>query len=137
MSLLPGAATCCAAMPNRPARMPRHGPHCWLGLERKLTQGDKALVGNAGYCRFLTDPAGDGFTIDAAKVKADARFDGLFVLRTICGRPLRCKLNLREETACRLGADICPASDAAIHLPRARMGVRGSGPNQRGVLKAH
>jgi hypothetical protein len=52
------------------------------GLERKLTQGNKALVGNAGYRRFLADPAGDGFTIDAAKVEADARFDGLFVLRT-------------------------------------------------------
>src|ERR1700735_3168624 len=52
------------------------------GLERKLTQGDKALVGNAGYRRFLADPAGNGFTIDAAKVEADARFDGLFVLRT-------------------------------------------------------
>jgi hypothetical protein len=51
-------------------------------LERKLTQGDKALVGNAGYRRFLADPAGEGFTIDAAKVEADARFDGLFVLRT-------------------------------------------------------
>jgi hypothetical protein len=52
------------------------------GLERKLAQGDKALVGNAGYRRFLADPAGDGFTIDAAKVAADARYDGLFVLRT-------------------------------------------------------
>jgi hypothetical protein len=52
------------------------------GLERKLTQGDKALVGNAGYRRFLADPAGNGFTIDAAKAEADARFDGLFVLRT-------------------------------------------------------
>jgi Transposase DDE domain len=51
------------------------------GLERKLAQGDKALVGNAGYRRFLADPAG-GFTIDVAKVEADARFDGLFVLRT-------------------------------------------------------
>jgi len=26
------------------------------GLERKLAQGDKALVGNAGYRRFLADP---------------------------------------------------------------------------------
>ena len=52
------------------------------GLERKLTQGDKALVGNAGYRRFLTDPKGDGFTINAAKVEAEARFDGVFVLRT-------------------------------------------------------
>jgi hypothetical protein len=52
------------------------------GLERKLAQGDKALVGNTGYRRFLADPAGEGFTIDAAKVEADARYDGLFVLRT-------------------------------------------------------
>jgi len=52
------------------------------GLERKLAQGDKALVGNAGYRRFLADPAGEGFTIDPAKVAADARFDGIFVLRT-------------------------------------------------------
>jgi transposase len=52
------------------------------GLERKLAQSDKALVGNAGYRRLLAQPAGEGFTIDAAKVAADARFDGLFVLRT-------------------------------------------------------
>jgi transposase len=52
------------------------------GLERKLAQGDKALVGNAGYRRFLAAPAGEGFTIDPAKVEADARFDGIFVLRT-------------------------------------------------------
>ena len=52
------------------------------GLERKLTQGDKALVGNAGYRRFLAEPTGEGFSIDAAKIEADARFDGLFVLRT-------------------------------------------------------
>lgn len=52
------------------------------GLQRKLAQGDKALVGNAGYRRFLAAPDGVGFTIDPAKVQADARFDGVFVLRT-------------------------------------------------------
>ena len=52
------------------------------GLERKLTQGDKALVANKGFRRFLKTPEGDGFVIDRAKVEADARFDGLFVLRT-------------------------------------------------------
>jgi len=51
-------------------------------LERKLAQGDKSLVGNAGFRRFLGAPKGEGFTIDPAKVEADARFDGLFVLRT-------------------------------------------------------
>ena len=52
------------------------------GLERKLAQGDKALVGNGGYHRFLAKPTGDGFAIDATKVEADAAYDGLFVLRT-------------------------------------------------------
>lgn len=51
-------------------------------LERKLAQGDKALVANKGFRRFLRTPEGDGFVIDRAKVEADARFDGLFVLRT-------------------------------------------------------
>ena len=51
-------------------------------LERKLAQGDKALVANKGFRRFLKTPQGDGFVIDRAKVEADARFDGLFVLRT-------------------------------------------------------
>jgi hypothetical protein len=51
-------------------------------LERKLAQGDKALVANAGYRRFLATPEGRGFTIDPAKVEAEAQFDGLFVLRT-------------------------------------------------------
>jgi hypothetical protein len=52
------------------------------GFERKLAQGDKALVANKGFRRFLKTPKGDGFVIDRAKVEADARFDGLFVLRT-------------------------------------------------------
>jgi transposase len=52
------------------------------GLERKLAQGDKALVANKGFRRFLKTPEGDGFVIDRAKVEADARFDGLFVRRT-------------------------------------------------------
>ncbi|MDX5930240.1 IS1634 family transposase [Acidiphilium acidophilum] len=51
-------------------------------LTRKLSQGDKALVGNSGYRRFLVAPDGAGFAIDPAKVEADAAFDGLFVLRT-------------------------------------------------------
>src|ERR1700758_1597756 len=51
-------------------------------LERKLKRGDKALVGNAGYRRFLKT-VGDGrFIIDRGKVAEDARFDGVFGLRT-------------------------------------------------------
>ena len=53
------------------------------GLERELARGDKALVSNKGFRRFLKAPQGaDRFVIDRAKVADDARFDGLFVLRT-------------------------------------------------------
>ncbi|HEY1452259.1 MAG TPA: IS1634 family transposase [Roseiarcus sp.] len=51
-------------------------------LERQLKRGDKSLVGNKGYRRFLADPEGDGFSIDRARVEEDARFDGVFVLQT-------------------------------------------------------
>jgi hypothetical protein len=53
----------------------------------------------------------------------------------ICGRPQGCKENRSGLMARRLGADICPATDAAVHLPRARMGVREPGPNQSRVLE--
>ena len=51
-------------------------------LRGKLQQGDKHLVGNAGYRRFLATPGEGHFTIDAERVAEDARFDGLYVLRT-------------------------------------------------------
>ncbi len=52
------------------------------GRERKLAQGDKALIANKGFRRFVKTTAGDRFAIDRAKIEADARFDGIFVLRT-------------------------------------------------------
>src|SRR5215213_3991548 len=74
------------------------------GLERKLAQGDKALVGNAGYRRFLAAPQGEGFTIDPAKVEADARFDGIFVLRTNTKlTPLQVVLRYRNLLAVEQG----------------------------------
>ena len=51
-------------------------------LERQLKKGDKSLVGNKGYRRFLANPDGEGFAVDRAKVEEDAKFDGVFVLRT-------------------------------------------------------
>jgi hypothetical protein len=51
-------------------------------LRRKLQQGDKELIGNAGYRRFLATPEGGHFEIDPARVAEDARFDGIYVLRT-------------------------------------------------------
>jgi hypothetical protein len=52
------------------------------GLERQLKKGDKSLVGNKGYRRFLATPDDDHFVIDRAKAEEDAKFDGVFVLRT-------------------------------------------------------
>ena len=51
-------------------------------LERQLKKGDKSLVGNKGYRRFLKNPQGDGFAIDRAKIEEDQKFDGVFVLQT-------------------------------------------------------
>ncbi len=36
-------------------------------LERQLKKGDKSLVGNKGFRRFLKNPDGDGFAIDRDK----------------------------------------------------------------------
>ena len=52
-------------------------------LEKRLSGGDKALIGNAGYRRYLRRTgAGKAFEIDAGKLAEEARFDGIFVLRT-------------------------------------------------------
>ncbi len=65
-------------------------------LRRALKAGDKALVGNAGYRRFLRAPA-QGFAIDEARVAEDARFDGIFVLRpNTTLDPLQAMLRYRE-----------------------------------------
>ena len=70
------------------------------GLERKLAQDDKALVVNKGFRRFLKTPEGDGFVIDRAKVEADARLDGLFVLRTnTCSPPARSSIRPTPASA--------------------------------------
>jgi len=52
-----------------------------LGLEQQLKRGDKSLVGNKGYRKYLK-AAGDGFSIDHDKAKQEAKFDGKWVLRT-------------------------------------------------------
>jgi hypothetical protein len=65
-------------------------------LRRALRHGDKALVGNRGYRRFLKAPD-VGFAIDEARIAEDARFDGIFVLRTNTTLdPLQAMLRYRE-----------------------------------------
>src|SRR5215831_9226997 len=51
-------------------------------LERQLAKGDKALVGNTGYRRYLKTISDQHFAIDPDKIAEDNKFDGIFVLRT-------------------------------------------------------
>lgn len=51
-------------------------------LREQLKRGDKSLVGNKGYRRFLKLEGKDHFTVDEQGVKEDERFDGMWVLRT-------------------------------------------------------
>lgn len=51
------------------------------GLKEKLKSGPKQLVGNKGYRKYLTVDQ-DSVRINEKKIKAEARFDGKWVLRT-------------------------------------------------------
>ena len=51
-------------------------------LRAKLKQGDKALVGNSAYRRYLRTPDQQHFSIDEDRIAEDAHYDGLYVLRT-------------------------------------------------------
>lgn len=50
-------------------------------LDEQLRRGPKSLVGNKGYRRYVR-AAGTSFEIDDDKIEDEARFDGLWVLRT-------------------------------------------------------
>ena len=73
------------------------------GLSKQLARGDKALIGNSAYRRYLRrTPSGDGkpgpaFEIDPGKLAEEARFDGVFVLRTNARvTPLQAVLRYRD-----------------------------------------
>jgi hypothetical protein len=51
-------------------------------LREKLEAGEKSLVGNKGYRRYLAATGPDHFQIDEAKIEEEARYDGKWVLRT-------------------------------------------------------
>lgn len=55
-----------------------------VSLREKLKQGDKALVSNHGYRKYLAR-CGPRFEIDVAAVEREARYDGKWVLRTNTG----------------------------------------------------
>jgi transposase len=51
-------------------------------LRQQLRRGDKSLVGNKGYRRYLKVEGEGHFQVDEAQLNAEARYDGLWVLRT-------------------------------------------------------
>jgi hypothetical protein len=51
-------------------------------LQDRLRRGDKSLVGNKGYRKFLKTLEGPRFAIDDDKVLHEARFHGKWVLQT-------------------------------------------------------
>jgi transposase len=51
-------------------------------LKEQLHRGDKSLVGNKGYRRYLKVEGSGHFVIDEKQVKAEERYDGIWVLRT-------------------------------------------------------
>jgi hypothetical protein len=57
-------------------------------LEDALKAGDKSLIGNKGYRRFVR-ATGERFQIDRDKVQDEARYDGLWVLATNMVLPAR------------------------------------------------
>ena len=56
-------------------------------LEKKLKQGDKSLVGNKGYRKYLKSNNKDVFEIDYNKLKEEELFDGKWVLKTNTSYP--------------------------------------------------
>jgi hypothetical protein len=66
-------------------------------LRVALRDGDKSLVGNSAYRRYLKTPDEQHFEIDDKRVAQDAQYDGLYVLRTNTAlNPLAVMLRYRE-----------------------------------------
>jgi hypothetical protein len=51
-------------------------------LKEQVRSGDKILVGNKGYRRYLKVEGSGHFVIDEKQVKTEERYDGIWVLRT-------------------------------------------------------
>src|SRR4051794_90656 len=66
-------------------------------LEEQLKKGDKALIGNSAYRRYLRATSKTAFEIDIGKLADEARYDGVFVLRTNARiTPLQAVLRYRD-----------------------------------------
>lgn len=55
-------------------------------LRDALTRGDKSLIGNKGYRRYVRASAdgrsGRGFSVDEERIKSEERYDGKWILQT-------------------------------------------------------
>ena len=51
-------------------------------LREQLKRGDKDLIGNKGYRKYLRVTEGEHFTIDEDRIKQEPRYDGKWVLQT-------------------------------------------------------
>src|SRR5215218_4314055 len=66
-------------------------------LDEQLKRGDKALIGNSAYRRYLRTTSKKAFEIDPGKLADEARYDGIFVLRTNARiTPLQAVLRYRD-----------------------------------------
>jgi hypothetical protein len=74
-------------------------------LERQLAKGDKALVGNTGFRRYLKTISDEHFAIDPDKVEEEKKFDG-----TSCCAPTpistRARSHALVQAAVDRGADL-------------------------------
>ena len=91
-------------------------------LERQLAKGDKALVGNTGFRRYLKTISEEHFAIDPDKIEEEQKFDGIFVLRTNTDlNPLEAMLRYKQLVDG--GADLPNRQASVLHpadLPQAR-----------------
>jgi transposase len=51
-------------------------------LREQLKRGDKDLIGNKGYRKYLRVTSAEHFAIDEDKIEEEARYDGQWVLQT-------------------------------------------------------
>jgi transposase len=51
-------------------------------LGEQLKRGDKDLIGNKGYRKYLRVTSAEHFTLDEDKIKEEAKYDGQWVLQT-------------------------------------------------------
>jgi hypothetical protein len=91
------------------------GSSILAALERQLAKGDKALVGNTGYRRYLKTICDDHFAIDPDGVEEDQKFDGIFMLRSVM-----------MPSASGIAACVHPLLHELIRCPRVYCGEDGS-----------